>query len=85
MVYTREQISAEFLKMELPEQVDVLEKWLADHGIEAISDLMALSLMGVSIDLDGGAYPSELIARVERLKEQMRSFNERRFGSGSTK
>jgi hypothetical protein len=67
--------------LELPEQVAVLEGLVAEVGIEQSADIISLHLLSVMLDLDGGQYPANLVARAERLKEQVRVFNEGRFGA----
>lgn len=83
MSFSQADIANAMLKLELPEQVAVLEGVVSDFGIEKAADVVSIHLLSVMMDLDGGSYAPELVARVERLKEQVRTFNERRFGTGS--
>lgn len=78
-MFTQNDIATAMQKMELPEQVATMEKWLADLGIEAVADQLTIFLMIAMIDLDGGDYPDELVARVDRLSVPVKNFNALRF------
>lgn len=66
--------------LDLAEQVTLLEGLYDEFG-EASLGVVALHLLSVSMDLDGGEYPADLVARVERLKERVRQYNQQRFGT----
>ena len=79
MMFTQNDVAIAMQKMDLPEQVATMEKWLADLGMEAVADQLTIFLMTTMLDLDGGEYSPELVARVDRMLEQVKTFNEIRF------
>lgn len=81
MSFSQADIANAMETLELPEQVAVLEGVVAEVGIGESADVIATYLLGVMLDLDASEYPADLVARVERLKEQVRVFNQGRFGA----
>lgn len=67
--------------LEVSEQIDALEAALAEHGIEETADALAMCLMGIMMDLEGGKHPADLVGRAVQMTEQVRIYNQRRFGS----
>lgn len=81
-MFSREELFIGMQQLELPEQITVLEKLVAEHGIdEQSADLISMFMMSVLMDLDGGAYPPDLVKRAEGITEAVRKFNGRRFGA----
>jgi hypothetical protein len=78
---SQEYIANAMQPLELSEQVVILEGVVAEFGIEQSADIIVHPLLSVDIDLDGGQYPAELVERVKRLKDQVRMFNQGRFGT----
>jgi len=67
---------APMLGLELPQQVEVLQGLVKDHGIDRAGPVLNLFMMGVLLDLDGGSYPAELVARVDSLSAFLRAYNQ---------
>lgn len=79
MTFSQADIANAMQSLELPEQIAVLEGLVAEVGIEQSADIISPHLLSVMLDLDGGQYPADLVARVERLKERVQAFNQERF------
>lgn len=77
-MFTQEQMAHAMQALDLPQQVDVLEGLVKEHGITEVGDALNVFMMGVLLDLDGGAYPPELVERVEALSDQLRTYNQQR-------
>lgn len=75
-MFTQEQMAHATQQLDLPQQVEVLEGMVRECGINEVGPALNLFMMGVLLDLDGGTYPVELVARVDALADQLRVYNQ---------
>lgn len=78
-MFTREELANAMQALELPDQVAVLQSFMADCKIEDCADLVTPLLMNIMADLDGQDYPEELIERAEALVSKVEPYNKARF------
>jgi len=83
-MFTQEELANSMQQLDTPEQIAVLEDLIKEHGINAeTADVVAVFMMGVLLDLDGGEYPADLIKRATAIATGIREFNEIRFGASN--
>ena len=72
-MFNQEEVAYEMLKLDIEDQLEVLEGVLEDVGIEVAVYQIATFLMTISMDMDGNVYPAEIENRVEALRTKVRA------------
>lgn len=80
-MFTKEHIFAALLDQDISVQIETLEGLLKDFGIAEVSDVLAVCLLPIMLDLDAGEYPTEVVSRVKILAETVRTYNIERFAA----